>query len=49
MGGAFMLTVLPWLTLLKTKNKKSYFCGSVVLHTLEHSRTDQIKCIISQL
>jgi hypothetical protein len=27
----------------------SYFRGSVVLHTLEHSRTDQIKRIISQL
>jgi hypothetical protein len=52
--GAFMLTVLTMLarlTLWKTKNKSllSYFCGSVVHHTLEHSRTDEIKCIVSQL
>jgi hypothetical protein len=44
-----MLTVLARLTLWKTKNKKSYFHGPVVLHTLEHSRTDQIKCIVNQL
>jgi hypothetical protein len=31
------------------KKKMSCFRGSVVLHTLEHSRTDQIKCIVSQL
>jgi hypothetical protein len=41
--------MLDRLTLRKTKNMKSYFRGSVVLHTLEHSRTDQIKCIVSQL
>jgi hypothetical protein len=43
-----MLTILALLTLRKMKNKKSYFCGSVVFHTLEHSRTDQIKCFVSQ-
>jgi hypothetical protein len=50
--GAFMLNVLAMLarlTLKKTKNKKSNFRGSVVLHVLEHSRADQIKCIVSQL
>jgi hypothetical protein len=40
-----MLTVSDRLTFRKTKNKNS----SVVLHTLEHNRTDQIKCILSQL
>jgi hypothetical protein len=37
---------------LKNKKIKSlmpYFRGSVVPHTLEHSRTDQIKCIVSHL
>jgi hypothetical protein len=33
----------------KMKSLLSSFRGSVVLHTLEHSRTDQIKCIVSQL
>jgi hypothetical protein len=33
----------------KSKNLLAYFRGSVVLHTLEHSRTDQIKCIVSHL
>jgi hypothetical protein len=40
-GEAF---VLARLTLWKTKNNKTYFRGSVVLRTMEHSRTDQIKC-----
>jgi hypothetical protein len=46
-----MLAVLAQLTLKKTKIKSflSYFRGLVVLHTLEHSRADQIKCIVSQL
>jgi hypothetical protein len=48
-----MLTVLAVLALLtlQIKNKRPlfYFCGSVVLHALEHSRTDQIKYIVSQL
>jgi hypothetical protein len=46
-----MLTVLARLTLRKEKKKKnllSYFRGSVELHTLKHSRTDQIKFIVSQ-
>jgi hypothetical protein len=45
-----MLTVLVRLTLRKTKNKKivSYFRGSVVLITLEHSRSDQIKRLVSR-
>jgi hypothetical protein len=33
----------------KIKSLLSYFRGLVVLQTLEHSRTDQIKCIVSQL
>jgi hypothetical protein len=33
----------------KIKSLLSYFRGSAVLHTLEHSRTDQIKCIRNQL
>jgi hypothetical protein len=38
-GGAFKLTALARLTLLKTKNKNSYFRGSVVvLHTAEPTR-----------
>jgi hypothetical protein len=44
-----MLIMLAQLTLGKIKSLLSYFRGSVVLHTLEHSRTDQIKCIVSQL
>jgi hypothetical protein len=32
-----MLAMLTRLTLQKTKNKKSYFRGSVVLHTVEHA------------
>jgi hypothetical protein len=49
-GGAFMFLVLARLTLRKTKNSLLFsFRGSVVLHTLEHSRTDQIKRIVSQL
>jgi hypothetical protein len=27
----------------------SYFYGLLVLHTLEHSRSDQMKCIVSQM
>jgi hypothetical protein len=43
--------VSPANTLKKRKIKSlpCYFRGSVVFHTLEHSRTDQIKCIVSQL
>jgi hypothetical protein len=44
-----MLAVLALLTLRETKNKKLYFCDLVVVHALEHSRTDQIKCIVNQL
>jgi hypothetical protein len=50
-GEAFVFTMsamLAQLTLWKTKNKKSYvFRGSVVLHTLEHSRINQLKCIVA--
>jgi hypothetical protein len=48
---AFMLTVLARLTQFEKRKKSllSCFRGSVVLHTLEHNRTDQIKCIVSQL
>jgi hypothetical protein len=50
-GGAFMLTVLARLTHWKPKNKKSsvllsWFSGTPYT---ECSRTDQIKCIFSQL
>jgi hypothetical protein len=31
------------------RNKQFFLCSSVELSTLQHSRTDQIKCIISQL
>jgi hypothetical protein len=31
------------------KSLLSYACHSVVLHTLEYSRTDEIKCTVSQL
>jgi hypothetical protein len=48
MDRAFMLTVLAQLTHWIIRNKKSCVHGSLVLHTLEHSRTDQIICIISQ-
>jgi hypothetical protein len=41
--------VSPANTLRNKKQKVSYFHGLVVLHTLEHNRTDQIKRIISQL
>jgi hypothetical protein len=44
--------VSPANTLKKENKKKknvSYFRGSVVLHALEHSRTDQIKYTVSQL
>jgi hypothetical protein len=46
-----MLTVLTRLNLWKNKNKKysvllSWFSG---IHTLQHNRTDQTKCIVSQL
>jgi hypothetical protein len=34
--------ISPANTLKKRKIKKSYFRGSVALHTLQHSRTDQI-------
>jgi DICT domain-containing protein len=44
-----MLTVLARLTFWKkTKNKKSYFRGSVALHALEHSRTDQINATLAK-
>jgi hypothetical protein len=33
----------------KIRRFLSYFRGSVALYTLEHSGTDQIKCILSQL
>jgi hypothetical protein len=36
-------------TLGNEKRLLSCFLGSVVLHTLEHSRTDQVKCIVNQL
>jgi hypothetical protein len=29
------------------KSLVSYFRGTVALRTLEHSRTDQVKCIVS--
>jgi hypothetical protein len=46
----FMLTALALLTLWKLKNKNvSVFRCSLLLHTLEHSMTDQIQCIVSQL
>jgi hypothetical protein len=54
-GTAFMLTVLTVLarlTLWKTKHEvfwPTYFLGSFVLRTLEHSATAHIKCIVSQL
>lgn len=53
-GRRFMstvLAVLTRLTLRKTKNKilVSFFSCSVVLHSLESSRTDQIKYIVIQL
>jgi hypothetical protein len=43
--------VSPANTLKKRKMKvrMSYFRGSVVVHTLEHSRIDQIKYIVGQL
>jgi hypothetical protein len=34
-----MLAVLARLTLRKTKNKRSYFRGSLVRHTLEHGKS----------
>jgi hypothetical protein len=45
-----MLTVLARLTLKKCEIKSllSYFRGSVVLHTLQNSRTDQMKCTVNQ-
>jgi hypothetical protein len=46
-----VLAELARLTLLepKIKCRPSYFSGSVVLHSLEHSVTDQKKCIVRQL
>jgi hypothetical protein len=41
------VTVLDWH--FKKRQIKSYLRGSLVLHTLEHSRIDQIKCIVSHL
>jgi hypothetical protein len=43
-----MLTVANTLK-NEIKSLLCYFRGSVVLHILEHSRTDQIKCVVSQL
>jgi hypothetical protein len=49
-GWVVMLTTLARLTLWEMKNKKSsYFRSSVVLRTPEHSRTDQIRCVVSHL
>jgi hypothetical protein len=48
-GEAFVLNVSAWLTLTNEKiSILSYIFGSVVLYTLEHSRTDQIKCNAGQ-
>jgi hypothetical protein len=52
-GGGFMLTVLGPANSLRNENKKSsvllsWLSGSL-LHTLKYRRTDQIKCIVSQL
>jgi len=44
---ALMLTMLTRLTM--SERQIYYFRGSVVLHTLERSITDQINCILSQL
>jgi hypothetical protein len=46
-----VITVFARLTRWKTKNKSLpfYFRDSVALHKLEHSITNQIKCIVSQL
>jgi hypothetical protein len=54
-GGAFMFTMLAVLARLKLKKKRKiksllcYFRGSVALHTLEQSGTNQINRIVSQL
>jgi hypothetical protein len=32
----------------ETKSKKSYLRGLLVLHTLEQTKTDHIKCIVKQ-
>jgi hypothetical protein len=42
-GGALMLAVLAHPTLWKMKNKKSYFCGLVVLRTTQHNTTELIR------
>jgi hypothetical protein len=51
-GGTFMLAVLgvggPANT-LNTENNVCYFHASMVLQTLKHSRTDQIKYTVSKL
>jgi hypothetical protein len=41
-----MLTVLDRLTFKKRK-KSSFFRGPVLHSTLEHNRTDHIKCVVS--
>jgi hypothetical protein len=46
-GEALMLVVLTWPTILKIKNKESFY-DSVVFHTLEHRKPNQIKCIVNQ-
>lgn len=40
--------MLARLTLRKLKTKMSDFNGPVIILTLEHGKTDQIKCIASQ-
>jgi hypothetical protein len=50
-GEAFIVNRVSLANTLKKRKIRSlsYFRRSVVLHTLGHSRTDQIKCVVSQL
>lgn len=48
-GGALMLTFLAVLVRLPLKNKNVLYLTFMVLHTPEDSRTDHVKCIVSQL
>jgi hypothetical protein len=43
----FILTVLARLTRWKIKSFLPDFSGSVALHALERSTTDQMKCVVS--
>lgn len=50
-GEEFILTMLAQATLWKPTNKKSsvLICGSMALHTLKHSISEEIKCAVRQL